>query len=393
MKILIYGAGVIGQIYAARLHEAGHDVTVFARHQTCETLARDGITLVNAALVNAALVNGAPVSGAAPGPVRMEVTGHLGPDRSFELVLVTVRRDQVDEILPTLSGLQASNVVMMQNDALNLPRVADVVGRNRTFFGFPGVGGYRRDDGAISYIEIPRQPTTLGQRGGQEEVVAEVFKSAGFAVATTADMEGWLKTHGVFIAAMCTSINACGGDAVELAADRERVATMIRAAGEGFRALASQGVAVQPRPLKMIFTMVPQVFAVRYWQGQLRGTVGTVALAPHSRMTQDTELPVLYRDVRKMIQGTVPTPHLDKLLSTALLLCRPAVMSPCLRLAGFAGSPGSLGRLQLEYGAEIGGPWSPPAGPSCSAQDLGRRGRRGAVSAAGEQGPDTEDGR
>jgi len=56
--------------------------------------------------------------------------------------------------------------------------------------------------------------------------------------------------------------------------------------------------------------------------GQLRGTVGTVALAPHARMTEHTELPVLYRDVQKLIEGTVPTPHLDQLLSAALLLCR-----------------------------------------------------------------------
>jgi 2-dehydropantoate 2-reductase len=317
MKILIYGAGVIGQIYAARLHQAGHDVTVFARHQTCETLARDGITLVNAAPAK-----GAPVKAAPASPIRVDVTGHLGSDRSFELVLVTVRRDQVEDVLPTLSGLQAGNVVMMQNDALDLPRVADIVGRDRTFFGFPGVGGYRRDDGAVCYLDIPQQPTTLGQRGGQEERVAEVFKSAGFAVATTDDMQGWLKTHGVFIAAMCASINSCGGDAVKLAADRERVATMITAVGEGFRALAKQGVEVQPRPLKTIFTRVPRVFAIRYWQGQLRGPVGTVSLAPHSRATKDTELPVLYRDVQKMLDGTSPAPHLDKLLSAALLLCR-----------------------------------------------------------------------
>ena len=106
MKILIYGAGVIGQIYAARLHEAGHDVTVLARHRTLETLARDGITLVNGALVN----------GATSGPVRVNVTGHVGPDSSFELALVTVRRDQVDEILPALADLRASHVLMMQKD-------------------------------------------------------------------------------------------------------------------------------------------------------------------------------------------------------------------------------------------------------------------------------------
>ncbi len=310
MRILVYGAGVIGQIYAARLHEAGHDVTVFGRHQTRETLTRDGITLVNAAPAHAA-----PAS-----PVRVDVIGQLAADRSFDLVLVTVRRDQVDEIMPELARAQASHVVMMQNNSLELARMADIIGRDRTLFGFPGVGGYRRDDGAITYIEIPQQPTTLGRQAGREDIVAGVFRSAGFPVATTADMDGWLKTHGVFIAAICTSINSCGGGAVELAADRQRVATMIKAAGEGFRALSSQGVAVQPRPLRMIFTVVPRLFAVPYWQGQLRGVVGTVALAPHAKASHDTELPVLYRDVQKMIQGTVRTPHLDKLLSAALHL-------------------------------------------------------------------------
>jgi 2-dehydropantoate 2-reductase len=247
------------------------------------------------------------------------VTGELSSDSSFDVALVTVRRDQVGEALPALAGLQASNIVMMQNNSLDLARIGEVVGRDRTLFGFPGVGGYRTDDGLIEYIEIPQQPTTLGRHQGREEIVGEVFKSAGFAVATTADMEGWLKTHAVFIAAMCASINSCGGDAVKLAADRTRVATMIRSAGEGFRALTSNGVAVQPLPLKMIFTVVPRVIAVRYWQGQLRGTVGTVALAPHSNMTKDTELPVLYRDVQKMMAGLKATPHLGKLVSQAQL--------------------------------------------------------------------------
>ena len=42
-----------------------------------------------------------------------------------------------------------------------------------------------------------------------------------------------------------------------------------------------------------------------------------MALAPHSRMTKDTELPVLYRDVQKMVAGMAATPHLDKLLTLA----------------------------------------------------------------------------
>jgi 2-dehydropantoate 2-reductase len=114
------------------------------------------------------------------------------------------------------------------------------------------------------------------------------------------------------------SINACGGDAAALAADRQRVRTMVRAVGEGFRALAAKGVTIQPLPLKLIFTWVPELFAVRYWRAQLRGPVGTVAIAPHARATKDTELAALQREVRRLIDGTVPTAHLDALLSLAL---------------------------------------------------------------------------
>jgi 2-dehydropantoate 2-reductase len=132
MKILIVGAGVIGQIYAARLHKAGHEVTVLARHQTLQTLIQDGITLVNEARPDP------PVQRV---PVRVEVTGEVGPDRSFELALVTVRRDQVDEILPALAGLPARLVVMMQNNSLDLAHVSDIVGHDRTLFGFPASAG------------------------------------------------------------------------------------------------------------------------------------------------------------------------------------------------------------------------------------------------------------
>ena len=302
MRVLIYGAGVIGQIYAGRLHEAGHEVTVLARGQTLDKLAHYGIALA---------------SGGTSCLSRVTVTGHVGANSSFDLALVTVRSDQVEEILPALAGLRASSVVMMQNNALGQAGLGDITGSGRVTLGFPGVGGYRNDDGIIEYIEIPQQPTTLGRSHGREKAAEAVFRSAGFAVTTTADMDGWLKTHAVFIAGVGAAISTCGGDAVTLAADRSSVSTMIRSVGEGFRALASQGVTVTPRPLKMIFTVVPGIFAVRYWQGQLRGTVGTVALAPHLRVSKDTELAAIYRDVQKMIDGTVPTPHLDRLLAEA----------------------------------------------------------------------------
>ena len=39
MRILVYGAGVIGSLYAAKLQAAGQEVTVLARGSVCATSA------------------------------------------------------------------------------------------------------------------------------------------------------------------------------------------------------------------------------------------------------------------------------------------------------------------------------------------------------------------
>lgn len=43
MRILIYGAGVIGSLYASLFSEAGIDTTVYARGQRLESLRQNGL--------------------------------------------------------------------------------------------------------------------------------------------------------------------------------------------------------------------------------------------------------------------------------------------------------------------------------------------------------------
>ena len=45
MKILFYGAGVMGSLYAARLRESGQDVSVLARGQRLADIREYGIVL------------------------------------------------------------------------------------------------------------------------------------------------------------------------------------------------------------------------------------------------------------------------------------------------------------------------------------------------------------
>lgn len=302
MNVLIFGAGVIGQVYGARLVQAGHHVTLLARGPAAATLTAQGITLRC----------GEQTSRAHP-----HVLTRIPADAVFDVVLVTVRRDQLADALPAIGALTANRVTLMLNPGTDLHPVREQIGTTRTVFAFPGVGGRRTDDGAIAYLEIPQQRTTVERRVGVEAPVVELLHSAGFALDLQDDMMGWLRTHTVFITSVGAAILDAGGDSTALAADRTKVATMVAAVGEGFRALAQQNTKVTPTPLRLMFTVVPRFVAVRYWQRQLRGPLGTLAIAPHIRATHDTEFPLLRADVRRLATGHGPTPHLDRLMDSA----------------------------------------------------------------------------
>ena len=127
-RVLVYGAGVIGQIYGGRLAQAGHDVTLLAHGRTLETLREHGVALRTAGAESHTAVR-----------VVDSPQGEPVPD----VVLVTVRRDQVDDAIPAIADLSAGRVVFLLNLPGGLDAVRERVGAHRTVFAFPGVGGRR----------------------------------------------------------------------------------------------------------------------------------------------------------------------------------------------------------------------------------------------------------
>jgi 2-dehydropantoate 2-reductase len=310
MKVLIYGAGVIGQIFGGRLARAGHDVSVLARGERARSLADNGITLHQ----DGESFHVSPL-----------VLTVVPPESHYDVVLVTVRRDQVAEVVPAVARVAAERIVFTLNQFADLEELRARTGQDRTLFGFPGVAGYHSAEATVTYLEIPQQRTTIERRGGREQMVVDLFRSAGLPVEVSADMFGWLATHAVFVAAVGSAVLAAGGDSAALAADRARVAEMVAAVGEGFRALSRLHITVTPTPLRMIFTVVPRFIAVPYWQKQLRGPTGTVGIAPHMRATRFTELATLVADIRRLLAAQGPTPRLEKLFDLPAAAPPPAI--------------------------------------------------------------------
>jgi 2-dehydropantoate 2-reductase len=293
----VLGAGVIGLVYAGRLAESGAEVSLLARGATLERLRADGLRLWQGDRSSAP-------------PVRLASSAAEVPP--VDVAYLAVRADQVEGALELLAAIPAPVVVTLSNLAGQAEAVAARIGVERTIYGFPGVGGTCLPDG-VHYVEIAQQPTTIGRAGGREASVADDLRRAGFAVTVVDDPLGWLATHAVFVVGVGAAILTAGGSAA-VGADRRRTEQMVLSVHDGFRALSRRGITVTPAPLRTIFTRVPRVFAVPYWQRQLAGPLGTVALTPHILATRDSEFPWLVDRVREL---TGDAPVLDAALAQA----------------------------------------------------------------------------
>jgi 2-dehydropantoate 2-reductase len=307
MKILIYGAGVIGSVYAAKLHDTGCDVTILARGERYDALAKNGVIIRNKSTGLELIAH-------------LPVTKQLLPSDFYDLIIVTVRLDQIGTVIPSLQNNSVCQSVLF---LLNNPEGLDMFSRGRTWkhilLGFPGVGGTYRNE-AIDYILIKEQKTTLGDLKGELSVqlstIKSLFEIAGFDVSISKNMPAWLKVHTVFIACVSAAIMKENGDSIQLGKNRSSVQIMVRSIHEGFVACKNLGLPIAPFNLKIIFLIMPQWFSVFYWQKALQGEIGTLAIAPHANAAKN-EMQLLAKKVLALVHSSdFITPTLDNLLSS-----------------------------------------------------------------------------
>ena len=186
MRILVVGAGVIGSVYAARLLEAGHTVTVCARGRRLGELRDGGLILQNAETGRR---------------TAHEVGAVATADGvACDLALVAVRRDQMVGTVPLVANMDAD--VMFFGNATGLTEtLAGAIGK-RTLFGFPAAGGVR-DDAVVRFVLIAAQKTMVADsdrlRSARVRNLAHMFESAGFPATISTDPEGWLTAHAAFV--------------------------------------------------------------------------------------------------------------------------------------------------------------------------------------------------
>lgn len=307
-RILVYGAGVLGSLYAARLQEAGNEVTVLARGKRLEDIRSVGLMLEDASTGRSSAT-------------RVKVIEELALDEPYDFVLVPVRREQLPNVLPSLAASHTTpNVVFFGNNASGPDALIRALGRERVLLGFPGASGALHGS-MVRYFLIRQQPTTLGELDGaltpRLSSLAETLRAARFSVAISGNMDGWLKTHAVFVTAMSAALYLAGGDPRRLAQMSGTLRLMVQATKEGYRSLRALGSFDAPRNLQVLYGWMPTWFAVGYWRRALLTELGQLGFAAHANAARE-EMTLLAEEVRQLVcTSAVPAHSLEELYHRA----------------------------------------------------------------------------
>jgi len=304
MKILVYGAGNIGSVYAALLQRAGRQVSILARGSRLAQIQTFGIELENSA-------SGERTT------TFVDCVERLDAEDAYDLVLVILPKNHIREVLPTLAANRCvPSLLFMCNNAAGPAEIVEALGRDRILLGFPGAAAVD-EGGAIRYLitSAREQPTTIGEMDGRRSPrivrIAEALGKAGFPVAICANMDAWLKTHVAEISPTANALFMAGGSRGRLAHDREALQLMLRAIREGYKVLRSLDVPITPANHR-IFEWLPERLLLAILRRQVTSEDAAVKIG-HALGAQ-AEMRWLAEEFEELAMRTrVPTPAIDRL--------------------------------------------------------------------------------
>ncbi len=260
MRILVYGAGPMGSLFASHLQWAGHDVSILARNRRLADLREHGIVLEDHITGEQTVT-------------RVHTVETFGPEDDDDLVMVIMRMNQAVEILPTLAANDRVNTFLFLMNSIEGPgRLVDALGEDRVMMGFPYPGGYQ--DGPVTRVvtadEKNRWILPIGEAGGRvtqrtRAVAAALQKMPAYKVQVRRDMDRWLKYHvALMIPGLSPALYAANTDVRRMARTRDAVVLAVRGMKEALRSLRRVGYPESPGILRVIHWLPEPLLILRF---------------------------------------------------------------------------------------------------------------------------------
>ena len=306
MKVLVYGAGVIGSYLAHVLCAAGNDVTLLARGGWRETLERDGLTIVHH--LQKKTTHDQP-----------RVVGSLDGE-PYDLVFAVMQYQQMESILDNLAQINSPLVVLVGNNMSAVEMERTIQARTQTpktvLFGFQGTGG-RREDGKVVCGRFGRGSMSLGSVAVEapdsaKAAVTVAFRGTKYRLTWVHNMDAWYKCHLAFILPVCYLSYTLNCDLTR--AKGQQIQQMLDAVKEGYRLLSALGYPILPEGSLDELRGVKGALSLAMMWVMAKTAIGRLAATDHCRhaVAEMEALDTAWEELRRQCPDC-PMPNWDAL--------------------------------------------------------------------------------
>lgn len=277
MKVLVYGAGVIGCYLTHVLCRAGNDVTLLARGEWKSVLETKGLTIRHH--LQRKTTTDHP-----------HIVGQIDFSRHYDAVFSVMSYHQVGAILDDLAAVDADTVVLVGNNlsALDMERYLKThsATEKNILFGFQITAGKREKEYAICeragsggmdigflHAAVPEQ---------RKRTMEQLVQGTGYRLRWHDDMESFLKCH--VAAVLPLAYLAYGADCDYKKTTKEQRKLCMDASIEGYELLLKLGYSIVPEGDDAYYRPGPKRRVMQFVMYVMSKTViGELMAAAHCR--------------------------------------------------------------------------------------------------------------
>lgn len=284
MRILIFGAGVLGCNLARNLFRAGKDVTLLARGKWGEEIQKNGLRIKDKFSPRVSVS-------------RVPVVKELAPDDRYDVIFVVMRYTQIDSIIDVLRANQTKNIVFVGNN-VRAKELVSLMPEKNVLFAFALSAGHREPDRVAS---VDLKKITIGQlpeAPSNEKLIGQIFDGTKYKVVYEPNMEDYLLCHATFVLPAAFACYKTDGNLKKLKGNTAYLNRLIDANIEGYRVIKNAGHEILPKADEDFEGEAYRKTCLRFFKLMCATSLGKICASDHAMNAID-EMSALNRDLKK----------------------------------------------------------------------------------------------
>ena len=251
MRVLIYGAGVIGCLYATLFSKAGFDTTIYARGRRLESFKQNGLLYFKNKKIK---------------KVKVNIIDKVDANDIYDFVFLTVKSNQVHTALEELKNNNSPNIVTMVNTLEKYDVWEKICGKGRIIPAFPGAGG-SFEENILNATLTPSiiQVTTFGEINGNKSKrlsqLAILFKKSHIPYKIEKDMHAWQLCHLAMIVPIADAYYEANVPE-KAGEDKELMRKTAISIKKNLDSLCKLGVTLTPKKMKVLHRLPVQILSI-----------------------------------------------------------------------------------------------------------------------------------